>query len=61
MFEGNGDSVNYQISKNVTESIAKNTDVDPQYIHVIFNYVNNNDWAISREIIMNKNLGLHYI
>lgn len=49
MFEGR-DSAKAQVAKDVTESIAKNAGVDPQYVYVIFNDVKTEDWAISGEL-----------
>jgi 4-oxalocrotonate tautomerase len=38
------------IAKDVTASIAKHANVDPQYVYVIFNDVETKDWAISGEL-----------
>jgi 4-oxalocrotonate tautomerase len=49
MFEGR-DNAKQAIAKEVTESIAKHANVDPQYVYVIFNDVQTKDWAISGEL-----------
>ncbi|MCV9877653.1 tautomerase family protein [Brenneria izbisi] len=49
MFDGR-DSAKAAIAKDVTESIAKHANVDPQYVYVIFNDVKTENWAISGEI-----------
>ena len=49
MFEGR-DEPKASIAKDVTESIAKHTGVDPQYVYVIFNDVKTENWAISGEL-----------
>jgi len=53
MFEGR-DNAKQAIAKEVTESIAKHANVDPQYVYVIFNDVQTKDWAISGELFWNK-------
>lgn len=49
MFEGRSDESKQKIAKDVTDSIAKHTGVDPQYVYVIFNDVELKNWAISGE------------
>lgn len=49
MFEGR-DETKAAIAKDVTESIAKNAGVDPNYVYVIFDDVKTSDWAISGEL-----------
>ena len=49
MFEGR-ESAKAAIAKDVTDSIAKNAGVDPQYIYVIFDDVKTSDWSISGEL-----------
>ena len=49
MFEGR-DEAKASIAKDVTESIAKHTGVDPQYVYVIFNDVKTENWAISGDL-----------
>lgn len=49
MFEGR-DEAKPAIAKAVTDVIAKNANVDPQYVYVIFNDVKTDNWAISGEL-----------
>lgn len=49
MFSGR-DQAKSAIAKDVTASIAKHANVDPQYVYVIFNDVETKDWAISGEL-----------
>ncbi|MVT05951.1 tautomerase [Enterobacter sp. 10-1] len=49
MFEGR-DEAKPAIAKAVTDAIAEHTNVDPQYVYVIFNDVKTENWAISGEL-----------
>ena len=50
MFEGRSDEAKQNIAKDVTDSIVKNTGVDPNYIYVLFDDVATKNWAIAGEI-----------
>lgn len=50
MFEGRTDEAKQKIAKDVTESIVKNTGVDPNYIYIIFEDVATKNWAIAGEV-----------
>ena len=50
MFEGRSDEAKQNIAKDVTDSIVKNTGVDPNYIYVLFEDVATKNWAIAGEI-----------
>ncbi|HTF85946.1 MAG TPA: 2-hydroxymuconate tautomerase [Cellvibrio sp.] len=50
MFEGRSDEAKQKIAKDVTESIAKNAGVDPQYIYIIFEDVAPKNWAVAGEV-----------
>lgn len=50
MFEGRSDEAKQKIAKDVTESIVKNTGVDPNYIYVIFEDVATKNWAVAGEV-----------
>lgn len=50
MFEGRSDEAKQKIAKDVTESIVKNTGVDPKYIYIIFEDVATKNWAIAGEV-----------
>ena len=50
MFEGRSDEAKQKIAKDVTESIAKNAGVDPQYIYIIFEDVAPKNWAFAGEV-----------
>jgi 4-oxalocrotonate tautomerase len=49
MFEGR-DEAKAAIAKAVTDAIATEANVDPQYVYVIFNDVKTENWAISGEL-----------
>lgn len=49
MFEGRNHAKK-AIAKEVTDAIAKHTEVDPNYIYIIFEDVKTSDWAITGEL-----------
>lgn len=50
MFEGRSEEAKQNIAKDVTESIVKNTGVDPKYVYIIFEDVATKNWAIAGEV-----------
>lgn len=44
-FEGKDAKAKQAVAKEITESIAKNTATDPNYIYVIFEDVAQSNWA----------------
>ncbi len=44
-FDGKNAKAKKAVAKEITESIARNTDTDPSYIYVIFEDVARSNWA----------------
>ncbi|SFI00595.1 4-oxalocrotonate tautomerase [Bosea sp. OK403] len=44
-FEGKDHAQKAKVAAEITESIVRNTQTDPQYIYVIFEDVKASDWA----------------
>ncbi|WP_024462313.1 4-oxalocrotonate tautomerase family protein [Marinimicrobium sp. LS-A18] len=57
-FEGKDANAKKAVAKEITESIVKNTQTDPNYIYVIFEDVAQSNWAGAGNLFGEEGEGL---